>query len=300
MPDHIHFVLFVTDRTERGLGDYMALFKGKISRATWDAGLLPEKYSVFDEGFNDQILTARRSLSVLIHYVCCNPYRLLVRKENPRFFERKDYKMIAGENCMIYGNVQLLDNPFIEAVIVHRCDDAKEYERKIDLWRYTGLNGAVLAGAFIAPREKPVLKEALEDGYKLILISHIPFPEIFKPAGRLFDLCTLGRLLMLVPLTCSGRPRPTREDCKIMNHLAETLSSGSPSEGVSRRPTVAGLNETDGSPSFPMRPRIFLPKQFCPKLPTDGRPKNPVSSPFPNEGRQKIIENPQTQNNNFF
>lgn len=59
MPDHIHFELFVTERTELALGSMMAAFKSSCTNAYKKefphSRLALEKLSMFEPGFNDKI-----------------------------------------------------------------------------------------------------------------------------------------------------------------------------------------------------------------------------------------------------
>lgn len=73
MPDHAHILLFVQRYISEALGTIIARFKIKIKEAS---GIAP----IFEENFNDQILTKDRSLSTLFSYIRENPLRLAVRR----------------------------------------------------------------------------------------------------------------------------------------------------------------------------------------------------------------------------
>lgn len=137
MPDHIHMLLFVQQPVSEPLGFLIARFKNEVNKTYGTNG-------VFSKGFNDQILKPARSLDVIFNYIRQNPYRLAVRRAYPDFFRRVNDLRIGDRAFHAYGNLQLLDNPFKEQVVVHRADTADELARKCELWLYTAANGECL------------------------------------------------------------------------------------------------------------------------------------------------------------
>lgn len=215
MPDHLHLLLFVERQTQNTLAQIMAIFKVAVNRAAGIDG-------VFARGFNDQILKPSRSLDTLFRYLRENPRRLAVQKACPEFFRRVNSMRIGGADCQAYGNLQLLENPFREQVVVHRADSTATRRSNRDLWLHTASNGGVLVSPFISPAEKAIRAEAEEAGGRIILIIHEPMGERYKPAGRDFELCERGRLL-IVSARRSGAL--TRETCLAMNSLAAAAAS---------------------------------------------------------------------------
>lgn len=214
MPDHVHILLFVTEPTKEILGRIIARFKVTVNeRAGTD--------HVFAKGFNDQILHGGRSLDVLFRYLRDNPRRLAVRREHPEYFRRVNSVKIGEWECQVYGNIQLLDNPFKEQVVVHRRETAAERASSRDRWIYTAANGGVLVSPFISPDEKAVREEAEALDGKLIVITNISMGERYKPAAHDFALCEAGRLLIISP--CGLDPMLTRHMCLSMNTLAERI-----------------------------------------------------------------------------
>lgn len=114
MPDHAHFLLSVEQVLDDPLGLLIARLKAEINHADGQPG-------VFQEGFNDQILRADRSLDAIFTYIRENPRRLALRRANPEYFRRIANAELAGHPCMLYGNLDLLANPFKQQVIVHRA-----------------------------------------------------------------------------------------------------------------------------------------------------------------------------------
>lgn len=233
MPDHIHFLIEITDRMERPLGDYMAQFKVEISRAAIKHRVIaPQKASIFEQGFNDQYLRSDRCLDDFFTYIQENPYRLWVRWKYPHFFRRINHRQILGTDCHFYGNFQLLKNPSKDAVVVHRRYSQGELAMKRAEWKYTIDNGGVVVGAFIEDREKEVFRYAASTGGKIILISNKALADREKPYESLFNLCASGQLLIispeLPPLT--GKANVSRRQCVLMNSFAEKLAAARLSE----------------------------------------------------------------------
>lgn len=214
MPDHLHILLFVEYPTEDTLGKIIARFKIEINKASGITG-------VFAKGFNDQILKSSRSLAVLYRYLRENARRLAVRRARPEFFRRVNALEIGGKTFQAYGNFQLLDCPFKEQVIVHRADSSETRQKNRGQWLYTAANGGVLVSPFISPAEKEIRKEAEEAGGRFILIISEPMGERYKPAGRDFELCEAGRLL-IVSANLPGDL--SRQTCLTMNTLAQTIT----------------------------------------------------------------------------
>lgn len=216
MPDHIHFLLFVQEPTPNPLGKTIARFKVLANK-------LAAVEQVFAEGFNDQILKVNRSLDILYGYLRDNPRRLAVRRVVPNYFRRIDNLTIGGMKVQAYGNLQLLDNPFKEQVIVHRADDARRREHNRQSWLYNAANGGVLVSPFISPAEKSIRREAESYGSRFILITSEVFGERYKPAGHDFELCESGRLLIIAAQPRIPEAIISRETCLTLNALAERI-----------------------------------------------------------------------------
>lgn len=217
MPDHLHLLLAVEASLDEIVGRKIAAFKVMVNkRANLD--------SVFEKGFNDQILIINRKLDVIYNYLRDNPYRLAVRVANPDFFSRINKINIGDKTYSAYGNIHLLSNPFKVQVVIHRADSDVKRKSDCERWIYTAGNGGVLVSPFISPGEKAIRTEAETLGCKIILITHEAFPERFKPAAHDFALCTEGRLL-IISLGLPTNTPLTRDLCLQMNTLAQLLQT---------------------------------------------------------------------------
>ncbi len=210
MPDHVHLLLWVQSKLPEPLGLYIARFKNLVNK---DAASVP----IFREGFNDQIITNKRDLHSIFEYIRSNPYRLAISHACPDFFTRRNRQLIGDTPCQLYGNLELLHNPFKEQVIVHRADTTEQFERNKEKWLYIAANGGILVSPFISKREKEIRMEAEAVGGRFILIMNAPVGEREKPCGKEFALCAEGRLLIIAPQTPLDF---SRSACLQMNKLA--------------------------------------------------------------------------------
>ena len=200
MPDHVHMLIHVLEYLDRPLGVYIGKFKVECMKRATFRGVFDGP--VFERDFHDRFLRRYHSLDVIFSYIRENPRRLLVRRLYPYYFRRcENLFEYKGIRWQCYGNMQLLDNPFKDAVICHRKDAMTPglEESKRDNWLHTASNGGVLVSAFISGKEKEIRKMAEEAEGKIILLVNEPFGERYKPGGHNFELCEQGRLLILAP-----------------------------------------------------------------------------------------------------
>lgn len=235
MPDHVHIVLFITAYTDYHLGRLIAALKrDAAARLAAKTGTDPE-LRLFVPDYNDTILTGKGQLQPMIKYVADNPRRWLLRRMYPEFNRR--FRIGVGDRTYeAYGNWMLLSHPCLTVVRYTSRIPEAELHRNRDRWRYEALNGGVMVSPFIHPFERAERDWGMEQGVKLVMIVAGQMPERFKPAGRLFDLCAAGRLLMVFspmpsrpgtePLryTQFSEVRVTRDQCMSMNNLARTLA----------------------------------------------------------------------------
>lgn len=230
MPEHVHFVLFVTEATDTHLGDIILELKGECTRryhgTTKQAGRNAALQSVFEEGYHDRILLKEGQLQRMLAYVSDNPRRRLERISHPDFFHRTLLAGPDGTRYEAYGNIHLLEDPDIEAVKVSRKYSPDELIRRKRIWMRTVQNGGVLVSPFISPAEKKVENWACQEGGRIILITDNGFGTNYTPKGMLHTLCSEGRLLIIAPTvhrtTSIALDRAT---CLQMNALAETVAA---------------------------------------------------------------------------
>lgn len=225
MPDHVHLVIFVRERIDKHIGYYISRIKG-LATSSIRTLTGSQQIQVFEPDYHDRILYGRNQLPTMINYVNDNPRRYAVKCKNPRFFTTVRSLMIGDDRFDACGNLFLLDDFDLQTVRIHRRWCAAELADARYEWRQCALNGGTLVSPFIHPTEKQIMAEAIELGARIIMLTNEPFGERFKPAGRLFDLCAQGRLLLLNPIHLQ-RPaddsRITRAEALALNEYASRI-----------------------------------------------------------------------------
>lgn len=229
MPDHIHLLIWVRERLERDLGQYLAGFKAACSKLLREArGLGPDEplEPLFLPGFHDRLIRDSGQYDTCARYIADNPRRLLVRRERPDLFRRYNRLTICGHDYAAYGNIFLLRNFDKRCVMIHRADTAADKARQRAEWIWCAANGGVLVSPFISKEEKAVRDEALSVGGNIITLRHDGFPERFKPSAAEFGLCSEGRLLLLAPWPeNSAQVQLSRSVSLRMNALAQRIAA---------------------------------------------------------------------------
>lgn len=223
MPDHIHMLIFVTSPVDLPIGNYIGKFKVMVFHEY--SNITGQKTSVFEDDFHDCILHAGRSLDTIFKYIRSNPYRLAVRRQFPDYFKRINNLIIGNRTYQSYGNQFLIKNPFKEQVVVHHSDSLQEHALHRTRWLHIAANGGVLVSPFISQPEKKIRHEAEALKGNIILITHLPFKEFYKPDRHEFELCTEGRLLIIAPVEKPANTHLSRETCINMNKLANEIVS---------------------------------------------------------------------------
>lgn len=179
---------------------------------------------LYEKGYCDKILLRDGQLDNWKRYLDDNPRRLAVKRQCPEYFTVIHQIRIGEWSCQMVGNRYLLSYPEKAAVIVHRACSDKEYAVLKRKWLALAENGGVLVGTAIAPREKEVMREALNCGYRLIVLRENGFPSLYKPAGESFAACSRGKLLQISPWEYHmNRRKISREQCLQLNRLAEHI-----------------------------------------------------------------------------
>lgn len=213
-----------TKGATQGAGGAMQGAEGNAQAPVSSAFPEDHRPVLFEAGYNDKILLHEGQLANWKAYLDDNPRRLLIKRMYPDFFTVRHDIEIAGRKCQMIGNRFLLDVPDKMAVIVHRRYTDEEIARLQKEWLACGERGGVLVSAAIAPKEKDILRKALNLGYSIILLRENGFPELYKPTGESFNACSMGQLLQISPWNYHmDRKKITREQCLELNMMAETI-----------------------------------------------------------------------------
>lgn len=229
MPDHLHVIVRVKEDMGEGkhLGMAVAGFKSGCNNAYWKLFKMNKQHrqGLFENGYCDKILMHEGQLDNWKHYLDDNPRRLMMKRQYPDIYTVLIGIEVAGEQCQMVGNRFLLDIPDKMAVIVHRRYTDEENAKLREEWLACGERGGVLVSAAISPKEKEVLREAMNRGYKIILLRENGFPKLYKPAGESFDACAAGLLLQISPWEFHMEKKTiTREQCLHLNAMAERIA----------------------------------------------------------------------------
>ncbi len=249
MPDHFHGILWVKERLERPMGHIVKAFKRVSTQECRSRGLLlppdPSRRvllqpasvpvpaaapaagcsTLWQEGFHDSILLRKGQLKAMVNYIADNPRRLMAKRAHPDLFTVVADQQI-GQNlaCPVIGNRYLLQHPLKRQVQISRRITPEALAAQKEELLYAAEHGAVLVSPCISPGEKEIARAALEAGRPLIVLLENGFAPLYKPAGRYFEACVRGRLLMVAPFPYHRQKRTiTREQCLTLNALARTI-----------------------------------------------------------------------------
>ena len=231
MPDHLHMIVRINEDMGEGkhLGKVVAGFKSGCNNAYWNLFNMNEtsRHGLFEKGYCDKILMHEGQLDNWKRYLDDNPRRLMIKRQNPAYFTVLTDLEVAGERCRVVGNRFLLNIPDKVAIIVHRRYTENEVAQLRREWLECGERGGVLVSAAISPKEKEILREAMNRGYNIILLRENGFQKLYKPSGEAFDACANGLLLQISPWDFHYEKRViTRAQCLFLNSMAERIVGG--------------------------------------------------------------------------
>lgn len=226
MPDHVHFIIFITKPVPYHLGTVVNGFKigcNKISREMLGTTL-------WEEGYHDWILRKEGQLETMIRYLQDNPRRLWTKRNNPEFFTIQQDVTIGDTMVAMAGNHFLLDYPVKVVVQCSRSINTDEaISREVSRYLAMARDGAVLVSPSISPCEKAVMRAAFEAGVKEIVLLENGFSPMWKPGGGQFDACARGQLLFVAPWPYHSERRIiSRAQCMQLNRLAREIASLAP------------------------------------------------------------------------
>ena len=230
MPDHVHMALFVKEATETYLGQIIGDLKRSCS-SEFESVVGKERIDLFIPGYHDTFLTAKGQLKTMLNYISDNPRRHLIRKNHLGWF-RKFVITDGNDRYDAYGNWDLLSEFQKVRVKFSSKYTATELESYKRLWHLTIINDGIIVSPFIHAEEKKVRDWAMENGGVIIYIVPKPFPERYKPSGKLFELCSEGRLLIISYPTNPQEKEyirnhgvPSKALCERMNDCALDIST---------------------------------------------------------------------------
>ena len=214
------------------------------------------------EGFQDTVLLHEGQLKAMIAYLRDNPRRLAEKRANPALFrrvERIELPLDGGRltgSFEALGNRHLLERPLAQVqcsrrffayrreakrgggMKIARTPDGEpiierenpEYRERLESALAAAEHGAVVLSPCISDGERQIAREAMKRRLPLVALKNMGFAKLEKPAGRSFDACAEGRLLLLAPAawpyTTQEKPM-TRFDATALNRIAQWLAGSS-------------------------------------------------------------------------
>ena len=238
---------------------YIAKNGESQNRQFCDAAFLPQLR--WAEGFQDTVLLHEGQLKAMIAYIRDNPRRLAEKRANPALFrrvERIELPLDGGRltgSFEALGNRHLLERPLAQVQCSRRFfayrreakrgggmkiarspdgepvieSESPEYRERLESALAAAGHGAVVLSPCISDGERQIAREAMKRRLPLVALKNMGFAKLEKPAGRYFDACAEGRLLLLAPAawpyTTQEKPM-TRFDATALNRIAQWLAGG--------------------------------------------------------------------------
>lgn len=200
MPDHLHVLVHVVRDLPAGITLQQVIrgFKLGVNKACAEAAG-GERVRIFQKGMYDSLIFDRDHLQREVAYIRDNVRRYRLLKANPKLFRRAAKLMTLPDRTPLwgFGNRFLLGHPRRINVQFSRSTPESDWQEIEEQLADYLQQGFVFVSPFISPFEKRVLQAVIERGGRAIRLTHRFFGERYKPAGRLFDLCSQGRLLEL-------------------------------------------------------------------------------------------------------
>ncbi len=211
------------------------------------------------EGFVDTILFRERQLAAMAAYIRDNPARLAEKRANPGLFHRVanlSLPLDCGRLCGHFealGNSHLLKRPLHQVQCSRRffawrrvfkpggglkiARDAageplvehtsRDYAERLAAALDAAAHGAVVLSPCISDGERQIAREVMERRLPLVALNNKGFAPLQKPAGRYFDACASGRLLLLAPAAwpySTQEKTMTRDDATALNRICQWLA----------------------------------------------------------------------------
>jgi hypothetical protein len=229
MPDHIHFIITAVRYLPKHLGYFISDIKKLCSDSVhrhcspfaWASGL----DSIFDGGFHDRIIRYEEMYERERLYLQNNPRRRLVRMLYPEMFSRPVKIILNGVEVSAFGNLDLLENPIIDLLVVRSAFTPEILEQLALRWQSAARQGGVVVSPFISKKEQAMRDMVIAAGGNVIQVCNHGFHERYKPATEWDELMLQGRFLQIGrPEFNSRRDELTRSHAMGLNRFAGRIA----------------------------------------------------------------------------
>ncbi len=261
MPDHIHLLIYIHDKIDRQLGSVLNGFHAGV-RKLWrqmeadgmptEQSAVPQpqpdgRLSIFESGFNDNVVLRQGQLQAYYDYMQHNPFRILQRQLHPDLFTRRwGRELLSGIRFDLYGNMFLLERPWRVAVRIsrfatvdngtrdvagqthylypRRLKTEAEVAASLQPYLHLARNGAVLITPCISPAEQALVQAAYAERLPVIMLVARGFSAAYHPSKAHYDACAAGLLLQISPWRYDPCRQLTKELCEMLNGFAAQLA----------------------------------------------------------------------------
>lgn len=150
MPEHFHFIVFVTSPLPKPLGALIRGFKAGAAKR-WKALAGTSECPAWADGFQDTILFREGQLRAEIDYLHDNPRRLAEKRANPELFRRvaavslplDGGRLIGRFEAM--GNLSLLNRPLVQVQCSRRYFAYRRVPKSGPIMARHGTEGTAMA-----------------------------------------------------------------------------------------------------------------------------------------------------------
>lgn len=213
--------------------------------------------SIFEQGYNDQVVYREGQLNGYYKYMEANVWRWLMKDLYPDLFRKVWQKeLLPDTHFDLIGNMFLLDRPWRVPVRISRYAVEEEAfdpfdpegsfitvggKRVLRTTRYLypkrektkeeieaamapyiqlSKAGAVLVTPCISPGEQEVVQAAYKENKPVVMMSFNGFSRYYHPSEAHYDACSRGILLQLAPWSYDPGRKMTKALCEELNDLA--------------------------------------------------------------------------------
>ena len=259
MPDHLHGILYVREKTDFHLGQVIKGFKigcNRLLRAALEtqrtregaeereragasedgeyANLLRSyaanssqpigRETLWEPKYNDKILHNYSTLEKWKGYLYDNPRRLAIRRAYPDLFRVRFGITVAAQSYAAIGNVFLLNYPDKLQVQLSRSLTDEEVKQQVEHFLSLARKGTVIVSPAISKGEQAVMRAVLDTGLPQIFLTPWGFNTFSRPGHQYYEACAEGRFLMMAPWEHQNERVPlTRSMCLALNQMAQQI-----------------------------------------------------------------------------
>lgn len=228
---------------------------------TWPKEQADGALSIFEDGYNDQVVYREGQLDGYYRYMEANVWRLLMKRKYPNLFRKVWNKELIPEKFFnLIGNMFLLYRPWRVPVRISRFAVEEEAfdpydpegsfvtvndKRVLRKTRYLypkrektpeeiaaaiapylqiAKAGAVLVTPCISPGEQEVVQAAYKENKPVVMMCFNGFSPCYHPSAAHYDACSRGILLQLAPWRYDPGRKMTKDLCEELNEMAFRFS----------------------------------------------------------------------------